>query len=297
MNSRKVIKEYYCVYCNKQFNDNKWTYDHIIPMNIGGPDKLKIICCNDCNQKLGVIEQKCCDTFIIRNIMIGLHWEEKIRVKTRRKKNKIVVFKKLGFWKDEMDEILLRSNYDFNKGETQVEAYGKNKQKFFDYKGQKTMIFIPDKFTEQDEIILSKLVYKILIGACCFVYDKEFFGTTYHNYLRENLWNLKEPLRHSHSKAFIMTTGNGELKEETEEEIIKRGVFFDNKPTHTIFLGGSDGSFGGIISLFGELNYAVTISNTKESKDFEPKFLIAKTTENNFSLLSSHEYEDMYKQK
>ena len=59
-------------------------------------------------------------------------------------------------------------------------------------------------------------------------------------------------------------------------------------------MGGSEGNFGGIISLFGELEYAIIINDTTETKDFELKFLIAKTTENDFSLLWSHEYEKAY---
>ena len=255
MDSEKIIKEYYCVYCDKNFNDNKWTYDHFIPMNLGGPDKLRIICCNNCNQKLG-------------------------------------------FWMEDMEGVLLRSNYDFNEGAEKLEVYGKNRQKFFDYKEKKTMIFIPDKFTEQDEVNLSMLIYKIFLGACCFVYGKEFFGTKYHESLRKSIWDIKQSLRHSHSKSFCMRTKSGDSSEdETKEDIVKDSVFFDNKPNHTISLGGSGGSFGGIISLFGELEYAVIINDTTETKEFEPKFLIAKTTENDFSLLWSNEYEKAYRLK
>ena len=49
---KSAIESEYCFYCGRKLDENNRTYDHVIPVQKGGEDKVEnlVACCSECNQ-------------------------------------------------------------------------------------------------------------------------------------------------------------------------------------------------------------------------------------------------------
>jgi hypothetical protein len=96
MPSKKLRKHYFCPYCGREYEDKRWSYDHIIPLQMGGPKKFKVLACTDCNLRISKeIEQPAMQTPSMRHLMINVR-SNGFKIRTRRKKNYIPLHRGIG---------------------------------------------------------------------------------------------------------------------------------------------------------------------------------------------------------
>src|SRR3989344_3247621 len=148
----KEIRQYYCCYCDKHYENSNWTYDHIIPLILGGINQYKIISCRNCNNKIGSeIEQRCAQSVDFRQAIIQL-FKSGFKLRSRRKKEFIPYSKNVGI----SPEGYFKWGYNVKTNQSELKIFGKSKRldSFFVSQGEKKKKFvIPlEKLSEREKI-------------------------------------------------------------------------------------------------------------------------------------------------
>ena len=244
----KKIRQYYCVYCNKTFENNDWSKEHVIPKDIGGPNCFSITCCKDCNNKIGTqIENIALQSQDIRCLFAEIVLQGH-RIKTRRNKEYIKSHRDIGF----SYGMPVEFGYDL-----------KDKSRTINYKGVFPGFSLPKDFSEiksaiipvenvsdKEKLSLMSLTNKIILGTCMWLWGKDRLSEKTFDSIRRRLWNPNldhlEELDSNAKHASIVDD-----KKPPEKQIEKDAL--DNKPNHTIGIFYEQGALYGIINLFGTL--------------------------------------------
>ena len=92
MTGKKLV---ICPYCGESLSKRPKSLDHIIPKQIGGANRFKIISCQNCNAEIGKIEQHAISTMAISNLLAEMG-RSGFNLKTRRKRDYIPLQKSVG---------------------------------------------------------------------------------------------------------------------------------------------------------------------------------------------------------
>ena len=295
MSSKKYIKRYFCPYCGKDYEDNKWSIDHIIPLQIGGPKKFKILSCSDCNLKISrEIEQLAIQTPSMRHQIIQAR-SNGFQIKTRRKIDNIPMHRGIGF----SHRMPVKMYYSIKEDSVCLGFMGNllNDMTPEEFKNQLSsgQAIIPaDNDTEKDTILLASLVSKIILGTCCWLWGGEFARSSYGDSLRKSMWeNRMEHILELEPSDHHITL----MPEESEEEgdIENKEIdAFGNCPDNTIYIYIYDDVVFGLVNLFGEFESVLRIGKVNLEIDIgivqKGTVVIASTTKNQVLTMTLDEY-------
>lgn len=296
MSNRKVIRHYFCPYCGKEYEDSRWSIDHVIPLQMGGPKKFKIVSCLDCNIKVSrEIEQPAMQTSNMLSQIIQVR-SEGIKIMTRRKRDYIPMHKRVGF----SYQKPVKMYYNTKENKLSLVYVGKlpNDMTPEEFKKQFSSFqaIIPiDEDTEKDTISLASLASKIILGTCCWLWGERFTRSSYGDLLRKNMWenrmeNILELEPSDHHATLTL--------EESENDVDIGNIemdAFDNGPDNTICIFVYDNIVMGLVNLFGGFESGIQIGklNPTIKLDINHKgtVVIASTTKNQVLNMTLDEYE------
>lgn len=296
MSSKKSIRRYFCPYCGKEYEDNKWSIDHIIPLQIGGPKKFKILSCSDCNLKISrEIEQPAIQTPSMRHQIIHAR-SDGFRIKTRRKIDRIPMHRGIGF----SHRLPVKMYHSIKEDSVCLGFMGNlpNDMTPEEFKKQLSSgyaIIPADKDTEEDTISLASLASKIIIGTCCWLWGEKFARSSYGDSLRKNMWenrleNILELEPTDHHVALMLEESEKEGDVENKEIDA-----FGNYPDNTIYIFIYDDVVFGLVNLFGEFESVLRIDKVNLEMNFgidqKGTVVIASTTKNQVLPMTLDEYE------
>jgi len=295
MPNRKSKRHYFCPYCGKEYEDNRWSYDHIIPLQMGGPKKFKVLACSNCNFRISKeIEQPAMRTPSMRDLIIHVI-SNCFKIRTRRKKDLIPVHRGIGF----SYQMPVKLYYSIEKNVHCLDFIGNlpdnmTTEVFRKQLSDGQAIIPVDYDTEEDTVFLTSLVNKIILGTCCWLWDEEFAGSCYGEFLRKRMWENKiediQELKPSDHHATLIFEEN-EIDVDIGETEIDA---FDNAPHNTIYIFAHDNILLGLVNLFGELESLMIIGEVdsviKLDIDQGGVVVIASTTKNQVFEMSLDEY-------
>lgn len=297
--SNKKIKRYICPYCGTEYKNNKWTFDHIIPRDLGGPKSFKIISCSSCNIKIGKgIEQTVIGSIDMRLRLSSLA-QDGIKIQTRRKKGVIALHDKVGFSMGKK----VKMYHDMKKNGMGSIAFLNGLPSETLEVGKEYCLIIPDEEpTAYEKAAWISLTNKIILGTCCWLWGNNFSLSKIGSALRKSIWKnsfdsiieLRENQKHA---EWSIVEGNHHI---SQDELEKDAL--DNYPHHTINISKDKKNidiFSGIVNLFGgggfECGYHLGIEkdsfNEIEDEEEGIIIIIAKTTENTVLKMTIFEYE------
>jgi hypothetical protein len=295
MPTKKPKKHYFCPYCGREYEDNRWSYDHIIPLQMGGPKKFKVLACTSCNFGISRgIEQPAMQTPSMRDLVIHAR-SDGFKIRTRRKKDYIPLHRRIGF----SGRMPVRVFYGIKENTFCLDFMGNLPQDMTirEFKKQLShgQAIIPvDYDTEEDTVSLTSLINKIILGTCFWLWGEKFAGSRYGEFLRKRMWENKmediQELKPSDHHATLIFEEN-EVDVDIEEIEIDA---FDNTPHNTIYIFAHDNTLLGLVNLFGELESLIRIgevdSAIKLGIDQGGTIVIASTTKNQVFKMSLDEY-------
>ena len=291
----KEIKQYYCGYCDKEYNDDKWTNDHIIPKVLGGNDSFPLMSCMKCNNELGrIIEYPATQSIVLRNTIINLA-QKGHNVKTRRKRDFIPLNKN----RPALYPLGVASiGYSLKNHSFVAKHLGspwKVDKTFATLKSPFSFIFPEEKMTEKEELAISALAYKIALGSCIFQFGKDFSKSKYYHIIKRRIWKPKKR-HHLHRResgymAIVSCYGvvDGELN--IDREHVSN---YSNPPDHTLYFYYDSHTFFAIVNLFGEIEFALDWADNKEEKSVpvapDSKILQINTSNNKLEQYQLEQY-------
>lgn len=291
----KPFKEYYCPYCGKQFKNSEWTYDHIIPLGMGGPKKFKIISCFNCNHKISKIEQKAIFAPSIRSQIINLGIDGH-QITHRRKNELLPVHRMVG----ESGGKPVKLYYKTGDAHLSLVFLGDLPQNLtaeeYNQQFQHGQAIIPiDKHSSEEYKSLLILVNKIFLGCGHWLWGKKFSESKIGCDLREKLLDvdLKEvdEIDESDNHAIWDCSENEEL---IGSEISHLDAL-DNHPDTTINFFQSGDLYFGLINILGEFESMIRLGSADAIKLFDDKdkgiIIIAGSTKNQMKKMTITEYE------
>ena len=288
----KRIKKYICPYCGIEYNDNFWSYDHIIPSAIGGADKFKVISCSRCNYLISKeFEQKAIQSpiidFEIKNLLREGH-----DIKIRRKKYHITLVKTLH---DTSLGIPVKLGYDLIRKANTMKFVGrKSKNLNINAINEFWIKLKGDTISHDDKLAFSSLQYKILVGTCAWVFGIDDHMNHFLSKLRELMWN-RDP-----NKIFKCWCSNKyslSLVSSWKDDQLYKIITFnlENPPHHTILIRKTNNHLHSTVNLFGSLEVAICLgqiplsNQIKVDENFEI-FLIVKTDSNKVLKMEKDDY-------
>jgi hypothetical protein len=303
---KKPVKEYYCPYCGKEFKNSEWTYDHIIPLGMGGPKKNKILSCTDCNQKIGIKEQIAIHAPSISSRIIDLEMQG-YRIYGRRKSQARPFRRSRGI----ADGKLVKFYHNFGDENLSLVFYGKplgeqsrpEKEDLLNSGGVARVIF--DEDTDEEGLAFISLVSKIFLGIGFRIWGDSFAQNKFGEKLRENLWNIKqEDILDIDESAHHAIWKIDDDEDPQYSEYIQNDAL-DNTPDTTVCFFKSENMYFGLINILGKLESSIRFGNIDEFNLFDDNdegvVIIAGSTKNQMKIMTLHEYEkyktDKYTEK
>jgi hypothetical protein len=275
-----------CPYCGNTISENDSSIDHIIPKQLGGPEKFKVISCITCNNKISKIEQSSMRT-LTANWLMAQMYEDGFEIKGRRKRNLIPLQKEVGVGFN----APVKFYYDTKKKEKVLMILSPPQfplNKDFLKDGSFVTITPVSAYEEDtnEKMSLTSLTNKIILGSCTWLWGDKFSKTKQADELRERMWNP------DFDKIIEMKPSDKHI-----EHPNKPGVdALENRPHHTILIGLITANMGiGIFNLFGSYESSTVISEVDD--DFKKMInklgivLIPKTTKNEVLKMTWQEYE------
>jgi hypothetical protein len=282
MATGKITKDYTCPYCGRSYVDDRWAPDHIIPRDIGGPKRFKLISCSQCNGRIGrEVEQpalrsgKILDSYCSRI-------EEGFPINTRRKRKGLVPVpkhygvscgRKVRFYRDlENGE---RHLVFLDGAPSSIPEHG--------------VAIIPDDTFEDDGPFL-RLVNKIALGTMFWLWGDAIQGHKGIVDLRTRMWNRPEEskvIRLNEDESHLALTDRDGSSERVSRDAM------DNRPHHSICIFRDGDIVFSLVNLFGELesmDFLVDPELAGHLKKEDGEVVIARTTENSVVRLSLDDY-------
>ena len=293
---KKQVKEYFCVYCGKSYKDNNWSDEHVIPTSMGGPKKYTIISCYDCNNKISKeIEQIALQSQELRT-RIGELISDGFKIKFRRKKEFILVYKTVGV----SFRRPIKMYYDLRRKGQKVVKINMNYPRGMtleEIKERKSgvMIFPAEEETEKEKIAVARLANKIILGTCVWIWKDKFSRSKYADFLRKEMWSKTfDSILELPANATHLNPDWG------KEENQKNKDALENVPHATIGIFELEDHLIGLVNLLGGYESMILIGNTDSSINLDIKnegvIIIAKSTENAVMKMTWEQYRE-YKSK
>ena len=278
-------------YSGIEYKNNLWSYDHIIPTAIGGAEKFKIISCYRCNIKISKdIEQKAIMCPII-DFEIKDALRDGYMIRMRRKKYRINLVKTLH---KTSFGIPVKLGYNLVTKTNTMQFVGREAKNLnIDSLKEFEIHLQGDNISKNDKIIFSALQYKILIGACAWIFGIGVYKSQFLSRLREIMWN-KNPkdifncwCSNKYEVSLVWHWKDNQYKIRT--------ITLENKPHHTISIRKKNGHLHANINLFGSLEVAACLGEVhlQDSIKINEEFnvvLIVKTDSNEVLQMSKNEY-------
>jgi len=280
-----IYQSFTCPYCGKEYEKEMKSVDHIIPKQIGGSDKFRIVSCSGCNNKISKIEQQAIRTLTI-NWLITEMYDDGFDVKKRRKRNIIPLQKGVGIGFGG----LVKTFYDSNKKEKILQIlplpHSPPARNFF--KRKSFTVFTPVSACEDNErdiISLTSLTNKIILGACVWLWGDKFSKSNHADNLRSQMWNMNIDRIHQ------MSSSDKHLEHPSDS----KKDYMDNRPHHSVLIGQLENKVVGLLNLFGSYESLTLIgdldTNFKKWLDGIGIVIIQKTTSNEVLKMSWEDYE------
>lgn len=274
-----------CPYCGKSLSKRPKSIDHIIPKQIGGANRFKIISCQNCNTEIGKIEQRAMSTMAISSLLAEMG-ESGFNLKTRRKRDYIPLQKSVGL----AGHSPVKMYYDSKTRHRELLFLTSPDEKLMALmheKGEFYMIGprIGEDESEEDEIPLVSLASKIVLGTCAWLWGDDFSSTEQASNLRNTMRDLEVDK--------ILKMDSSEKHLELSDDPGKDAL--DNQPHHSVLIGKLENIVIGLVNLFGSFESMISIGS------YDDKFrnwigdsgvvVIAKTTTNQVLKMTWEEYE------
>lgn len=275
-----------CPYCGNEYRKNNLSVDHIIPKQIGGSEKFRIISCKDCNNKISKIEQKSMQTLTISWLITEMY-ESGFKIGSRRKRGLIPLQKEVGMGFN----APVKMYYNPKKKEKLLSILSPPLSPLNeDFVKRKSFITITPtsafEENEDDTIALVSLTNKIILGTCAWLWGDKFSKSRHANTLRDRMWNINI------DKVFEMKSSDKHLELPSKPD--KDAM--DNKPHHSILIGKLDNIVVGLLNLFGSYESSTVIGNIdnnfKKWLKYAGVVVISKTTENEILKMTWKDYEN-----
>lgn len=280
------MKRYFCPYCGKDYNDNSWTTDHIIPAALGGPRRFVITACKSCNNKIGrEIEQPALMSESFKTALGELLISEP-RIKLRRKVDYITLKATGLLYKN----LLAKFFYDV-KGQSQAIKViplpgAPTLEQLAQRKGLRLIMPVIED-GERDKEAQAHLVHKILLGTGHWLWGERFSRSAYSTRIRDLLWNRVD-------FDEIIDIPSDEKHLTLKDDLGKEVDALDNTPHATITICEYDGDLWGLVNILGGFESLVHFGKLDPSIDLGINrgiVVIAKSTENEVLKMSWDEYE------
>lgn len=271
-----------CPYCGIPIDESGKSPDHIIPKQIGGPNKFEITSCEKCNHKLSKIEQKALQSLSIKRSLKGV-LEDGFEINKRRSRGLIPLQKEVGFGFN----APLKMYYDVEKEETILTLLSHPLSALNKDLSEYSSFIVPVSAFEDDEediVALGSLAHKIVVGTCAWLWGDKFSKSKQAEGLRDTMWNNKI--------NNITELDSNEKHLELDSQPGKDAL--DNKPDHTILVGKEEDKVLGLVNLFGCCESLILIGDMDRKFDSwlksEGVVVIVKTTKNEVLEMNWDEY-------
>jgi len=274
-----------CPYCGNTLSKRPKSIDHIIPKQIGGANRFKIISCQNCNAEIGKIEQRAMSTMAICDLLAEMG-KSGFNLKTRRKRDYIPLQKSVFL----AGHGAAKMYYNSKTHERELHLLSGQDEEFITLMREKGEFYMlgPDleaEDSEEDEISMVSLTSKIILGTCVWLWGDDFSTTKHASNLRNGMRDVKV------DKIFKLDSSEKHL--ELSDEPGKDAL--DNHPHHSVLIGKLKNIVVGLVNLFGSFESMTVIGS------YDDKFrnwigdsgvvVISKTTTNEVLKMTWEEYE------
>jgi len=269
-----------CPYCGESLSKRPKSIDHIIPKQIGGANRFKIISCQNCNAEIGKIEQRAMSTEAISNLLAEMG-ESGFNLKTRRKRDYIPLQKSV-FLAGHGAAKMYYNSKTHKKELHFLSPLNEEDVALMREKGTFYMLVAED--SEEDEPLVS-LTSKIVLGTCVWLWGDDFSTTKHASNLRNMMRDVKVDK--------ILKMDSSEKHLELSDDPGKDAL--DNQPHHSVLIGKLENIVVGLVNLFGSFESMTVIGS------YDDKFrnligdsgvvVISKTTTNEVLKMTWEEYE------
>lgn len=274
-----------CPYCGNTLSKRPKSIDHIIPKQIGGANRFKIISCQNCNAEIGKIEQRAMSTMAICDLLAEMG-KSGFNLKTRRKRDYIPLQKSVFL----AGHGAAKMYYNSKTHERELHLLSGQDEEFITLMREKGEFYMlgPDleaEDSEEDEISMVSLTSKIILGMCVWLWGDDFSTTKHASNLRNGMRDVKV------DKIFKLDSSEKHL--ELSDEPGKDAL--DNHPHHSVLIGKLKNIVVGLVNLFGSFESMTVIGS------YDDKFrnwigdsgvvVISKTTTNEVLKMTWEEYE------
>jgi len=274
-----------CPYCGELLSKRPKSIDHIIPKQIGGANRFKIISCQNCNAEIGKIEQRAMSTMVISNLLAEMG-RSGFNLKTRRKRDYIPLQKSIGM----AGRAAVKMYYSSKTNEKELHFLSPPNEELIALMREKGTfhMLVPVTATEdseEEEISLVSLASKIVLGTCVWLWGDDFSTTKHASNLRNSMRDVKVDE--------ILKMDSSEKHLEQSDESGKDAL--DNQPHHSVLIGKLENIVVGLVNLFGSYESMTVIGS------YNDKFrnwigdsgvvVISKTTTNEVLKMTWEEYE------
>jgi len=274
-----------CPYCGEPLSKRPKSIDHIIPKQIGGANRFKIISCQNCNTEIGKIEQRAMSTMAISDLLAEMG-ESGFNLKTRRKRDYIPLQKSVF----QAGHGAAKMYYNSKTHEKELHFLSRQDEELITLMREKGGFYMlgPDleaEDSEEYEISLVSLTSKIILGTCVWLWGDDFSTTKHASNLRNRMRDVKvdKIVRMDSSEKHL------ELSDDPGKDAL------DNQPHHSVLIGKLENIVVGLVNLFGSFESMTVIGS------YDDKFrnwigdsgvvVISKTTTNEVLKMTWEEYE------
>jgi hypothetical protein len=291
----KPVKDYYCPYCGKFYSDSNWTFDHIIPLGLGGPKKINVIACFDCNHKISKMEQLAIQAPSISSRIIELNMQgyricgrRKIESRPFLKSSGLAAGRLVKFYHNSGDQHLSLVFYGKPSGMTDEES-----AQLIKNCNVARMIF--EKDTDEEGLAFISLVNKIFLGMGFLLWGVSFAQSNFGEHLRKNVWSIKkddiQDIDESDHHAIWRITDDEDLQYSEDMQIDA----LDNTPDTTICFSKSENIYFGLVNILGKLESSIRLGNIDRPDLFDDYdkgvVIIASSIKNQMEKMTLKEYE------
>jgi len=274
-----------CPYCGNTLSKRPKSIDHIIPKQIGGANRFKIISCQNCNAEIGKIEQRAMSTMAICDLLAEMG-KSGFNLKTRRKRDYIPLQKSVFL----AGHGAAKMYYNSKTHERELHLLSGQDEEFITLMREKGEFYMlgPDleaEDSEEDEISMVSLTSKINLRHVVWLWGDDFSTTKHASNLRNGMRDVKV------DKIFKLDSSEKHL--ELSDEPGKDAL--DNHPHHSVLIGKLKNIVVGLVNLFGSFESMTVIGS------YDDKFrnwigdsgvvVISKTTTNEVLKMTWEEYE------
>jgi len=284
----RIVKSYICPYCGKKFVDDLWTYDHVIPQDLGGPRGFKIIACKKCNNDIGrLIEQKAMRTSPLCNLL-GSTIVHGNKIKLKRKKQALPTHRGIGVAFGGPAKMY----WDLKEKSLSIVSFASECPDPAKY--QHGSFSCLDGTSDDEDVALVRFASKIVLGTAAWIWGDPFSKSSPASVMRGRIWDsdiesierLDDDQKHLTAGNFVSSIGASTLHDETDA--------LCNYPHHTIGIFNDDHfGFTYIVNLFGSYESMGWIPECHSGEMFEKEpgyVVIAHTIENKVEILTLNDY-------